>query len=273
MKLGSKRIKKRKRRKSNTVILPKREPFWETFYERHYYSLRKMGMVGLVCLILFLGGFLLFHFFSVDTVIVDGNVHYSDEEIQDMVLGGKFGRNSLFLSLKYRNKQIEDVPFVETMDVKIVSPDTVRITVYEKSMAGFVEYMGQYFYFDKDGTVVESSSVKTLGIPQIKGLNFDHIILLEKLPVEDENIFKHILDISQLLEKYGISAEQIYFDRNYEITLYFGQSRVKLGNTDFIDEKIMKLKMILPNIEGKSGVLRMENYTSQSTDVTFELEE
>ena len=44
-------------------------------------------------------------------------------------------------------------------------------------------------------------------------------------------------------------------------------------NTDYIDEKIMKLKMILPNIEGKNGVLRMENYTPQSTDVTFELEE
>lgn len=271
--MGSKKTRKRRKRKQNTVILPQRDLFRESFYERHRYGLRKMGMAGLIVLILFMGGFLLFHFFTVDTVIVDGNVHYSDEEIQDMVLGGRFGRNSLFLSMKYRNKQVEDIPFVETMDVKIVSPDTVRITVYEKSMAGFVEYMGQYFYFDKDGTVVESSSVKTLGVPQIKGLSFDHIILLEKLPVEDDTIFKHILDISQLLEKYGISAEQIYFDKNYEITLYFGRCRVKLGSTDYIDEKIMKLKMILPNIEGKSGVLRMENYTPQSTDVTFELEE
>ena len=91
--------------------------------------------------------------------------------------------------------------------------------------------------------------------------------------MEDDAIFKHILDISQLLTKYGISAEQIYFDKNYEITLYFGESRVKLGNTDYIDEKIMKLKMILPNLEEKKGVLRMENYTSQTTDVTFEIEE
>ena len=271
--MGGKKTKKRKRRKSNKLVLPQRDFFQESFFERHRYGLHKAGMVGLILVILFMGGFLLHHFFTVDTVIVDGNVHYSDEEIQEMVLGGSIGRNSLYLSMKYRNKQVEDVPFVETMDVKILSPDTVRITVYEKSMAGFVEYMGQYFYFDKDGTVVESSSVKTLGVPQIKGLDFDHIVLLEKLPVEDDTIFKHILDISQLLEKYGISAEQIYFDKNYEVTLYFGKSRVKLGNTDYIDEKIMKLKMILPNIEGKSGVLRMENYTPQSTDVTFELEE
>lgn len=268
-----KKTKKRKKRKQNTLIMPKREPFYENLWDEYGYSLKKWGTAVLIIIVILLSGYSLMHFFTIDTVIVDGNVHYSDEEIQEMVLGGRFDHNSIYLSLKYHNKQMEDIPFVETMDVKILSPTSIKITVYEKSMAGFVEYMGQYFYFDKDGTVVESSSVKTLGVPQIKGLQFDHIVLLEKLPVEDDTIFNHILDISQLLEKYGISAEQIYLDKNYEITLYFGQCRIKLGNTDYIDEKIMKLKMILPNIEGKKGVLRMENYTSQSTDVTFELED
>ena len=42
---------------------------------------------------------------------------------------------------------------------------------------------------------------------------------------------------------------------------------------EYIDEKIMKLKMILPSIEGKKGTLRMENYTPDSSGVTFELDE
>lgn len=228
-----------------------------------------------VCVIAVVLGVLYFllNHFTVKNIEVEGNVHYSDEEIQEMVLGGRMGRNSLFLSLKYHHRQIEDIPFVETMDVKIVSSDTVKITVYEKAMAGYVEYMGQYFYFDKDGTVVESSTVKTLGIPQIKGLSFSHIVLLEKLPVEDDKIFHHILDISQLLEKYGISVQQIYFDKNYKITLYYNDAKIKLGDTDYIDEKIMKLKQILPNIEDKKGILQMENYTPDSTNITFELEE
>lgn len=212
-------------------------------------------------------------YFTVKNVVVEGNVHYSDEEIQEMVLGGRLGKNSLYLTLKYRDKQIEDVPFIEIMDVDIVSNDTVKIIVYEKTMAGYVEYMDRYFYFDNDGTVVESSDIKTLGIPQIKGLVFDHIVLLERLPVEDETIFNHILDISQLMDKYDIAAEQIYFDKDYKITLYFGDTRIKMGSTDYINDKIMKLKMILPNIEGKKGTLWMENYTSDSSSVTFELDE
>ncbi len=265
--------KKRNIKKKKRVIQKETVPVVRPFVQRSMYHLRNLGIAAVILaamlgIVIFLG-----EFFMVKTVIVDGNIHYSDEEIQEMVLGGKLGKNSLYLTLKYHNKQIEDVPFIETMDVAIVSYDTVKITVYEKTMAGYVEYMNQYFYFDKDGTVVESSNIKTLDIPQIKGLDFDHIVLLEKLPVEDETIFNHILDISQLLDKYGISAEQIYFDKDYKITLYFGDAKIKLGSTDYIDEKIMKLKMILPSIEDKKGTLRMENYTSDTSNVTFELEE
>lgn len=267
------KAKRRKKKKTNIVMPKERKPVIQPFLEENMYRLRNLGIAVLVLAVMLGGMYLLNDFFTVKNVVVEGNVHYSDEEIQELVLGGTLGRNSLYLTLKYHNKQIDDVPFIETMDVNIVSADTVKITVYEKSMAGFVEYMGQYFYFDKDGTVVESSTVKTLGVPQIKGLKFDHIILLEKLPVSDDAIFNHILDISQLLEKYGISAEQIYFDQNYEITLYFKDAKIKLGSTDYIDEKIMKLKMILPDIEDKKGTLRMENYTSDSSNVTFEVEE
>ncbi len=69
--------------------------------------------------------------YAVTTVHVEGNVHYTDEEIVEMVMGGRYGNNSLFLSLKYRDKGIDDIPFIQTMDVTIEARDTIRITVYE----------------------------------------------------------------------------------------------------------------------------------------------
>jgi len=212
--------------------------------------------------------------YSVDTVIIEGNVHYTNDEIYNFVIGdGRLNHNSFYLAMKYKDKEIQDIPFIQTMNVKIVNSSTVKITVYEKAVAGFVEHMGKYFYFDKDGTVIESSNTKTKGIPQVMGLNYDHIVLYEKLPLENDDIFREILEMTQLLDKYEIEMDKIYFDSRYNMTLYFGDSRIKVGNFDNIDEKIIKLKTILPELEGKKGVLRLDSYDGSDSIITFEVDE
>jgi cell division protein FtsQ len=208
--------------------------------------------------------------YTVTTVHVEGNVHYTDEEIIDMVMGGRYGHNSLYLSLKYRDKGIDDIPFIQTMDVSIESKDTIRITVYEKALAGYVSYLGRYVYFDKDGIVVETSEEKTEGVPLVTGLQFDHVILHEPLPVEKPEVFDEILNITQQLSKYNLSADKIYFDSDYEVTLIFGEARISLGSDTDLDEKIMKLQYILPDLQGKSGVLDMREYSEDTKTYTFE---
>lgn len=207
--------------------------------------------------------------YTVTTVYVDGNIHYTNEEVMDLVMEGRYGKNSLYLAVKYRDRGVEGVPFVEKMDINILSPDTIRINVYEKALAGYVEYLGQYMYFDKDGIVTESSPVKTSGIPQVTGLDFSYVVLNEPLPVENDEIFKGILNITQLLTKYGLAADKIFFDSAYDVTLYFGGVRVTLGTGENMEEKFMKLKNILPELEGRKGLLRMDNYSEDSKNIPF----
>lgn len=223
-------------------------------------------------LLLVLGGayFYVINNYKVTTVYVDGSIHYTNEEIMEMVMGGRLGDNSLFLSLKYQDKGIEGVPFIETMDVAIEAKDTIRITVYEKALAGYVRYLGRYVYFDKDGIVVETSLEETAGIPQVTGLSFDHVILHEPLPVDKPELFDEILNITQQLSKYSLSADRIFFDSAYEVTLYFGEAKVALGKNEDIDEKIMKLQYILPDLMGKSGTLDMREYSEDTKTYSFE---
>ena len=74
-----------------------------------------------------------------------------------MIMTGPLTENSLFLSMKYKNREFSDIPFIESMSVEVVAPDTIEILVYEKALAGCVEYMNSYIYFDKDGIVLDSS--------------------------------------------------------------------------------------------------------------------
>lgn len=234
---------------------------------------QRIAVLSVICGLLLtaavIGYIYIMNNYTITTVYVDGNTHYTDTEIIDMVMNGKYDHNSLFLSIKYRDKSITDVPFIETMDVDIEANDTVRITVYEKAVAGCVAYLGRYIYFDKDGIVVETSEEETPGIPQVTGLSFNYVTLHETLPVENQDVFKDILNITQLLEKYSMTVDKIYFSADYQVTLIFGEVKVAMGNSN-IDEKIMKLQYMLPDLEGKRGTLNMREYTEDTTMISFE---
>ncbi len=208
--------------------------------------------------------------YTVTNVYVTGNTHYSNDQIIDMVMDDRLSHNSLFLLMEYRNKSIENIPFIEKMDVDIISPDTVRINVYEKAVAGYISYLGRYMYFDRDGIVIESSFDRSETVPEVMGLSFDYVIMHEKLPVGNDKIFEEILDITQLLAKYDLRAERIFFDSEYNVYLYFDGIEVSLGTEDYIDEKIIQLRYILPDLNGKTGILEMKDFDEDTKNVSFE---
>ena len=197
-------------------------------------------------------------------------MHYTEDEIMEIVMSGPLGDNSLYLSLKYRDRGIQDIPFVDVMNVSILAPDTIKITVYEKALAGYVKYLDTSMYFDKDGYVVESSGIRTQGIPQITGLSFNHVVLGEQLPVEDPQVFSSIMDLTKLLNKYSLAADKIYLHSSGDITIYFGQIKVSMGSDNsHIEDKLQLLPDFLEKLQGKSGTLQMENYEEGKGKFTF----
>ncbi|MGN0377343.1 MAG: cell division protein FtsQ/DivIB [Suilimivivens sp.] len=270
--MAEKKIKKKKQVKKTNIrpvrVVEKKEK------PKREIPVKKVILTAAIVLAVFTALFSGYYYittnYTVTTVYVEGNVHYTNEEIMGMVMEGRYGRNSLFLSLKYKDKSIEDIPFIEKMDVSVLDPHTVKIEVYEKALAGYVEYLDRYMYFDKDGIVVESSTEKTKGIPMVTGLLFDHVVLYQVLPVEDEEIFSEILSITKLVNKYDLSVDRIYFGMDGTLTLYFEEVKAAFGTGENLEEKVMQLQYILPELEGKSGTLRMENYTEESKTITFE---
>lgn len=222
----------------------------------------------LIAVMLWIGNYLL-GTYHVTQTYVDGNIHYTDEEIQGMIMGGLLGENSLYLSYKYKNWEVEGVPFIDAITVETLAPDTIKITVYEKALAGYIKYMDTFMYFDKDGYIVENSSVRTAGIPQITGLSFSYAVLGQPLPVEDDRVFGDILTITKLLSKYSLSADKIQFE-NDNISLHFKDVKVALGDErSRLENKIMNIPKFLPTLEGKRGILHMETYDESNGKYIF----
>lgn len=204
-----------------------------------------------------------------DAIIVKGNEKYTDEEIKNYIFVSKKDKNPYYLYFKSRFSKQKTIPFVDKYKIKIKSMDSVEITVYEKSIIGRVKYMGSNMYFDKDGTVVESSSEDIESVPEVKGLEFESIVLMEELPVEDKKVLDMILDTTQLLTKYEINVDSIYVKNDKTAKLIIGGVTVELGDMDDMNDKMRTLKDMLPNLEGQTGTLNLQEYNEDGSGYTF----
>ena len=241
----------------------------EYFAGRRKRRMAKLIMFLTIVLLITFGVYYFLTKFTIRNITVDGSTHYTQQEIIDMVIKRPEDRISLVLYMKYHNEPITNIAFIQSIEINVVSADTIHIQVYEKALAGYIEYLGQYMYFDKDGIVVEASSQITEGIPKITGLGFNSVVLHSPLPVASQEVFGEVLEITNLLNKYELEIDTIYFNKNLEVTLYMDHVRVPLGKGDKLTEKIMKLRDLAPHIQGMSGVLHLENLGSGSDVITF----
>ena len=227
-------------------------------------------MVLAALAVLFILGLSFAGVFRVRQVTVTGNAYYTKEEVVNLLLDEGSLQNTLLVYLRYKYQEHPEIPFIDDFEVTMDSWQSLKIRVYEKNMVGYVRYLGQNVYFDKDGIVVESSTQELEGIPQISGVTFDSLAIHQPLSVEDPTIFDTILSITKLLTKYDLDPDEIRFGAGGELFLQLGDVKVALGTGENLDEKISRLKQLEGDLKDKSGTLHMENYTDETTHISLE---
>lgn len=194
-----------------------------------------------------------------------GNTRYSSEEMVRMIFSDTWDTNPIYCLIKDKTRPHKELPFIQRYDISLESPFRVSVTVYEKNVVGYVDYMSSHMYFDKDGIVVESTGNLLEGIPRITGLDFGSIVLYKELPVENRNVFNNILNLTGALSSYGIQCDEIEYDSLLNATLKIGDISVLLGGSKDMEMKISTLCDILPHLEGRRGELNLSEY-SETTD-------
>lgn len=237
---------------------------------------KKKNHIGIILiLVLLIAAITLVLSVQITKITVTGNSRYTQEEIEALLFKGEWSRNSAYCYYKNRFKPHESIPFVEDYKIIFKSPMEVEVIIYEKSVVGYVVYMGSNMYFDKDGIVVESTGEKLEGIPWVTGLKFGEIILNRPLPVENARIFGEILNLTQVLSVYEIQVDKIQYSSHDEATLFMKDVEVKLGNSTGIDGKVATLHDILtsvPELLDKSGVLYLDTYDENNDSLMYSFE-
>ncbi len=230
-------------------------------------------VIGIILGIFLVGVILLLSCFKIHTIEVTGNVHYTEDQIKDYVLSEGYINNSVLLMIKNKIRPISDIPFIAKIDIEYNGPHKVVVTVYEKALAGCVEYMNQYIYFDQDGYVLEISATKLEDTPCITGMHFDSMELHEKLPIEDKKRFKTILTLTQLIQKYNVHIDSIQFTSDEEIVLQYEDIKIELGDGSNIEEQLIDLDRMLEPLKGKKGTLDLKNFDTAVGTASFKIQD
>jgi len=227
-------------------------------------------VIGLIISIILFLSLTVAFVFKVENIEYVGSQHYDKEALMKNIFNGK-SPNALLYFL-YEKNNPKPIPFIQKYDVEIIWPNKMIVTVYEKPIIGYVNYMGCDMYFDKDGVIVESSTKTLSGVPQVTGLSFKSIVLNSKLEVSNPSVFSEVLELTQSFDKYEIIVDKIYFDSNNEVTLYMSQIKVLLGKCDKLVDKLNELKQMSPDLKDRKGTLHLENYTADASGFIFKEE-
>lgn len=209
-----------------------------------------------------------YNWFRLKNVSFVGLTRYTEAEFREKLEDSFWCSITPVFCLQDTTRQ-KEIPFIEKYEIEYVDQHSARIQVHEKRVTGCVLVMGRYMYFDKDGIIVESSESMLEGIPVVTGLEFKEIVLHQKLKVQKERLFDTILNLTRLIEQQEITVQEIFFDSNYEVTLYVEDITVLLGKKENYDETINALTGILKVISGQKGTLDMRNYSMENQDVIF----
>ena len=233
----------------------------------------KVPIIPIIILVILLGGILYLSTYTLKTIEINGCEMSSEDEVREYIESKALMDNTLLLYLNNRFGSSESIPFVTKMDISFEGKHKVKVDVYEKSVAGCIEYMECYVFYDKDGIVMETDKERREGVPYIKGLSVKSWELGQKLPIENKKKFDMILNITQLLEKYELEIQGIRFTADGEIVLTHDNIEIELGDGSNVAVQLMNLGSILEaeGLEGKTGTLYMKDYSQDNPIASFKV--
>ena len=174
--------------------------------------------------------------FQVRKIEVSGNQYLSRQEIADWVQDDNWSSNSLYVMIRNHLMNHELLPAMEEANVTMKNPWTVKVTIKEKRVAGYIVSGDECIYFDKDGIVLAKT--------------------------------KELWDMTMTLKKCDLAPDKIVCSGS-DLYLFFGNKCVNVGHTN-LEERIMQISPILEKLGDQGGTLYLENFNTDNITITFE---
>src|SRR6059058_2963291 len=107
---------------------------------------------------------------SSEDIEMSGLTNVTHAQIME-VMGGDIGRNIFYIPLDQRQKQLEQILWVETASVMRFTPNRIRIQIHERTPAAFARVGSKIMLVDAGGVLMELSTRKRYSFPVVIGMS------------------------------------------------------------------------------------------------------
>ena len=160
-------------------------------------------------------------------------------------------------------QNIKENQYVDEVSIKRKLPGTLQITIKERSVKFQIKLINSYAYIDKNGYILETSSVKA-EVPIIVGFNITENELLNKKRLEITDLEKlnkilKVIEASKATEIDKLITEiNIENENNYCIYLESQNKKVYIGDTNDLTKKMLYLKKIIDEEKENNGTVYVD---------------
>ena len=107
---------------------------------------------------------------SSDDIEITGLSNITRSQVIE-VMGADIGRNVFFIPLDRRQKQLEEIPWVESASVMRFAPNRLGIQIQERTPVAFARAGSKIMLVDSGGVLMELSTKKRYSFPVIVGMS------------------------------------------------------------------------------------------------------
>ncbi len=155
------------------------------------------------------------------------------------VMGGDIGRNVFFVPLSEREKQLEQIPWVESASVMRFVPNRLRIEIHERTPVAFARVGSKIFLTDANGVLMELpvTGKKKFSFPVILGMSLNEA---QSMRASRMKLFNQLIsDLDASGGHYSQNLSEIDLSDPEDVKVLaddsHGEVLVHLGSSDFLD--------------------------------------
>ena len=174
---------------------------------------------------------------SSDNVEVAGAHHVSRAQILQ-IMAPDLSRNVFFIPLAERQKQIEDIPWVESASVMRLLPNRVKIEVKERTPVAFAQVGSKIELVDATGVMMNTpDSQADYSFPVIQGMNGSDPLSMRSAQMKIYNTLMRDLDANGADYSKDINEVDLSDPEDVKVTVADkeGAVMIHLGSTNYLE--------------------------------------